>query len=94
MPCFPFSNLAATNTMNNVFPSIFMQQNYRTSFDFLEMDSGNLLEMTGDNYNTLVNQTTLQSIPQYYPVPSMQGGKLQGQKPQVPPFPKNKSEGK
>jgi hypothetical protein len=28
---------------------------YRNSFDFLEMESNHLLEMTGDNFSSLVN---------------------------------------
>jgi hypothetical protein len=33
----------------------FMKCNYRNSFDFLELESQHLLEMTGDNFNTMVN---------------------------------------
>lgn len=45
----------ATNNypMNQI--SSFFSYKCRNSFDFLEMESQNLLEMTGDNYKQLVN---------------------------------------
>lgn len=56
---FPFSSLAANpvgaNSMQN-------GNTYRNSFDFLEMDSTNLLDMTGDNYQRLINQSPHQPV--------------------------------
>lgn len=56
---FPFSSLAANPVSINQGVT---GNTYRNSFDFLEMDSTNLLEMTGDIYQRLYNQNPLPAI--------------------------------
>lgn len=58
----------------------FFGGSYRNSFDFLEMDSSNLLEMTGGNYERLMYQGGGSNLE-----PSMPNTYVTS-KPQVPPF--------
>lgn len=46
-----------SNINNNV------KYSYRNSFDFLELESSHLLEMTGDRYNTLVSNSKIMPPP-------------------------------
>ncbi len=46
----PFIGLAASLPNNNV-----ETRNQRNSFDFLEMESNDILEMTGDNFSRFLN---------------------------------------
>lgn len=65
----PFANLGASysSAANHV-----IEYQCRNSFDFLEMESTNLLEMTGNSYKRLVNQnlfSQFQSMPTFQEVP-------------------------
>lgn len=76
----PFASLAANaesipmSSLNFLIGSA-----YRNSFDFIEMDSQNLWEMTGDSYKKLVNQSMFTQC-----CPILGGN---ASKPQVPFFP-------
>lgn len=55
-----FSVPAFVNPMQQL--NNFIKYQYRNSFDFLELESQNLLELTGDKYNTMIsNQQVLLS---------------------------------
>ena len=56
----------ALNSLNAFNSNSAMKCAYRNSFDFLELESQNLLEMTGDRYNTMINNQQQVLFSQFY----------------------------